>query len=100
MRGKMSPRIVYNYYCIVKFYYLNVTDLIIKYLENLIFLIVCKKNTRRKGKRKIDLHFVEDKVQFCSNLYNCRLNIIVIACSLCYLLANIFTYVQNDIQCD
>lgn len=70
----MLPRIVYNYYCIVKFYYLNMTDLIIKYLENLIFL-VCKNMRRRKRKRKIDLlHFVEDEVQFCSNLYNRRLN--------------------------
>lgn len=86
----MLPRIVYNYYCIVKFYYLNMTDLIINYIENLIFL-VCK-NTR---KRKIDLHFVEHEVQFCSNLYNCGLNYSNSLFSM--LLANIFTYVQNDI---
>lgn len=47
------------------------TDLIIKYLENLIFL-VRKSMRRRKRKTKIDLHFVEDEVQFCSNLYTCR----------------------------
>lgn len=38
----MLPRIVYNYYCIVKFYYLNLTDLIIKYIENLIYLVAQK----------------------------------------------------------
>lgn len=42
----MLPRIVYNYYCIVKFYYLNLTDLIIKYIENLIYLV-------RESKKKI-----------------------------------------------
>lgn len=89
----MLPRIVYNYYYIVKFYYLNMTDLIIKYLENLIFL-VCKNTRRKKRKRKIDLHFVEDEVQFCSNLHNCGLNYSNSLLSM--LLVNIFTYVQND----
>jgi len=42
----MLPRIVYNYYCIVKFYYSNLTDLIIKYIENLI-------SSYAKNKKKI-----------------------------------------------
>lgn len=47
----MLLRIVHNY-CIVKFYYLNVTDLIIKYLKNLIFPI-CEKIQEEREKEKL-----------------------------------------------